>query len=86
MEASWTCAGIAYVGLLNCVLASNNVPVQCPERVWIMQLEEELETGLKLSVRVDNVLHSGRSEFQTVELVESEPFGKARHVLNHSTC
>eukprot|EP00884_Botryococcus_braunii_P018476 jgi/Botrbrau1/5311/Bobra.0391s0023.1 len=41
--------------------------------VW---LEEELESGLKLSVKVLEVLHSGQSEFQTVELVESEPFGK----------
>lgn len=41
-----------------------------------MQLEEELESGLKLSVKVVDVLQSGKSEYQTVELVESEPFGK----------
>lgn len=47
------------------------------------QLEEELETGLKLSVKVNEVLQSGKSDYQTVELVESEPFGKVRRKSTH---
>ena len=39
------------------------------------QLEEELQDDLKWSISVTKVLHSGKSDFQSVELVESGPFG-----------
>lgn len=41
-----------------------------------MQLEEEIQEDLKWCVEVKKVLHSGKSEFQTMELIESGPFGK----------
>ncbi len=41
-----------------------------------MQLEEEIQEDLKWCVEVKEVLHSGASEFQTMELVSSGPFGK----------
>lgn len=42
------------------------------------QLEEELQDDLKWSIEVKKVLHSGKSDFQSVELVDSGPFGKVR--------
>lgn len=39
-------------------------------------LEEEIQDDLKWSIQVKQVLHSGKSEFQSVELVDSGPFGK----------
>jgi len=42
------------------------------------QLEEEIQDDLKWSIRVNAVLHSGKSDFQSVELVDSGPFGKVR--------
>lgn len=41
-----------------------------------LQLEEDIDDGLKWSISVTKVLHSGKSDFQSVELVESGPFGK----------
>lgn len=43
------------------------------KRLW---LEEEIQEDLKWCVEVKTVLHSGKSDFQTMELVESGPFGK----------
>ena len=41
-----------------------------------LQLEEEIQADLKWCMTVEKVLHSGRSDFQSVELIESGPFGK----------
>jgi len=59
-----------------------------------LQLEEEIQEDLKWCVEVKEVLHSGASEFQTMELVSSGPFGKvsidicrcntAKHWQNHA--
>ncbi|KAH9531052.1 hypothetical protein CY35_19G015700 [Sphagnum magellanicum] len=38
--------------------------------------EEELEPDLRWVFGVSKILHTGESEFQTIELVESGPFGK----------
>ncbi|DBA83855.1 hypothetical protein WJX77_008056 [Trebouxia sp. C0004] len=43
------------------------------KRLW---LEEEIQEDLKWCIEVKEVLHSGASEFQTMELVSSGPFGK----------
>ena len=43
-----------------------------------LQLEEEIQEDLKWCVEVKHVLHSGKSDFQTMELIESGPFGKVR--------
>lgn len=43
------------------------------KRLW---LEEEIQEDLKWCVEVKHVLHSGKSDFQTMELIESGPFGK----------
>lgn len=43
-----------------------------------MQLEESLATHVKWSIGVKSILHAGRSEFQSYELVDSHPFGKVR--------
>ena len=40
------------------------------------QLEEEIQADLKWSILVKKKLYSGMSDFQSVELVESGPFGK----------
>ena len=40
---------------------------------WV---EEEIEPGLRVDYKLEKVLHSGRSEFQTVDLVDLEPFGR----------
>jgi len=40
---------------------------------WI---EEELETGLRVSYGLKSILNSGRSKFQTVDVVDIEPFGR----------
>lgn len=42
---------------------------------WL-QLEEEIQADLKWCMTVEKVLHSGKSDFQSVELIESGPFGK----------
>eukprot|EP01023_Acetabularia_acetabulum_P056427 TRINITY_DN6552_c0_g1_i1.p2 TRINITY_DN6552_c0_g1~~TRINITY_DN6552_c0_g1_i1.p2 ORF type:complete len:326 (-),score=52.12 TRINITY_DN6552_c0_g1_i1:126-1103(-) len=42
------------------------------KRLW---LEEEIQDDLKWNVLVSNILHQGESEFQSMELVESVPFG-----------
>jgi spermidine synthase len=42
-----------------------------------VQLEEEIQEDLKWSILVKEKLYSGKSDFQSVELVESGPFGKA---------
>ena len=42
----------------------------------VLQLEEEIQEDLKWCIEVKEVLHSGQSEFQTMELVRSGPFGK----------
>eukprot|EP00873_Tetraselmis_striata_P026404 jgi/Tetstr1/446668/TSEL_034189.t1 len=39
-------------------------------------LEEELEPDLKWMIQIDQIMHSGQSEFQKVELVRSLRFGK----------
>ena len=41
-----------------------------------MQLEEEIQDDLKWCMIVKAILHSGQSDFQAVELIESGPFGK----------
>ena len=51
-----------------------------------LQLEEEIQEDLKWCVEVKHVLHSGKSEFQTMELVESGPFGKVCMVRPTSSC
>jgi thermospermine synthase len=40
---------------------------------WI---EEELEPGLRVSYGLKSLLHSGQSKFQTVDVVDLEPFGR----------
>jgi hypothetical protein len=40
---------------------------------WI---EEELEPGLRVSYGLKELLHSGRSKFQTVDVADLEPFGR----------
>ena len=40
---------------------------------WI---EEELESGLRVSYGLKELLHSGRSKWQTVDVVDLEPFGR----------
>ncbi|KAK9815705.1 hypothetical protein WJX72_008341 [[Myrmecia] bisecta] len=42
-------------------------------RTW---LEEEIQEDLKWCMTVKKVLHSGNSDFQSMELIESGPFGK----------
>ena len=42
-----------------------------------LQLEEEIQEDLKWSILVKEKLFSGKSDFQSIELVESGPFGKA---------
>ena len=44
--------------------------------VHYLQLEEEIQEDLKWSILVKEKLYSGKSDFQTVELVDSGPFGK----------
>ncbi len=44
----------------------------------VAQLEEEIQEDLKWSILVKKKLYSGKSDFQTVELIESGPFAKAR--------
>ena len=46
------------------------------ERIADVQLEEEIQSDLKWCVEVKEVLHSGASSFQTMELVSSGPYGK----------
>lgn len=48
------------------------------------QLEEEIQPDCKWSLRVKNVLHSGKSDFQSVELVETDTYGKVRMAFQHS--
>jgi len=40
---------------------------------WI---EEELEDGLRVNYRLKKIFHTGESKFQTVDLVDLEPFGR----------
>ena len=40
------------------------------------QLEEEISEGLRWTYGVQRVMHSGVSEFQDVQLVQTAPFGK----------
>ena len=40
---------------------------------WV---EEEIETGLRVGYRLKKILDSSQSEFQTVDLVDLEPFGR----------
>lgn len=42
-------------------------------RLWC---EEDIEEGLRWSYAVKEVLHTGKSEFQTVELFDTLPWGK----------
>lgn len=41
---------------------------------WI---EEEIEEGLRFSYTLNKVLNSSQSKFQTVDVVDTKPFGKA---------
>jgi len=41
--------------------------------LWV---EEEIEAGLRVGYKMDKLIHSGRSKFQTVQLVDLEPFGR----------
>lgn len=47
------------------------------------QLEEEIQEDLKWSILVKKKLFSGKSDFQTVELIESGPFAKVRFITRH---
>ena len=47
--------------------------------LWWQQLEEEIQADLKWSILVKKKLYSGMSDFQSVELVDSGPFGKVSH-------
>jgi len=40
-------------------------------------LEEETEPGLRIMYKIDKVLGSTTSKFQTVDLVDLEPFGRS---------
>ncbi|KAG8458031.1 hypothetical protein KFE25_007238 [Diacronema lutheri] len=40
------------------------------------QIEEELEVGFRAVYRIDKILHSGSSPFQTVDIVDLAPFGR----------
>merc|ERR1719387_1235228 len=40
---------------------------------WI---EEEIETGLRVHYQLNEILHTGKSKFQTVDVVDLEPFGR----------
>lgn len=51
-----------------------------------MQLDEEIQEDLKWSILVKKKLYSGKSDFQSVELVESGPFGKVRLIFILSLC
>lgn len=51
--------------------------------VLVVQLEEEIQEDLKWCVEVKHVLHSGKSDFQTMELIQSGPFGKVCLQLLH---
>ena len=44
----------------------------------VLQLEEEIQEDLKWSILVKEKLYSGKSDFQSVEIVESGPFGKVQ--------
>ncbi len=46
-----------------------------------LQLEEDLGDDLKWSMRVNQVLYSGKSEYQEVDLIDVGPFGKVRALL-----
>ncbi|CAI5534204.1 unnamed protein product [Closterium sp. Naga37s-1] len=48
-------------------------------RMWF---EEEIEENLRWVFGVTNILHTGVSEFQDIELLESGPFGKQVLVLD----
>lgn len=39
-------------------------------------MEEELEPGLRCQYRLDKIIHSGQSKFQSVDLVDIHPFGR----------
>ena len=55
-----------------------SLPSLSPRPAPPQQLEEEIQDDLKWSIRVNAVLHSGKSDFQSVELVDSGPFGKVK--------
>lgn len=48
-----------------------------------MQLEEDLGDDLKWSMRVNEVLYSGKSEYQEVDLIDVGPFGKVNTLALH---
>ena len=52
--------------MTNCVIGTSNTH----------QLEEELEPDLKWSMAVTEILHTGKSDFQDVALVNTSRFGK----------
>jgi len=39
-------------------------------------IEEELEPGFRALYKIEKVLHSGQSQFQTVDIVDLAPFGR----------
>ena len=49
-------------------------------KAFTVQLKEDLQDDLSWSILVKEVLHSSKSKFQSVELIDSGPFGKARHL------
>lgn len=49
-------------------------------------MEEEIQEDLKWSILVKKKLFSGRSDFQTVELIESGPFAKVRLLVSPLQC
>jgi thermospermine synthase len=51
-----------------------------------LQLEEDLADDLKWSMRVNQVLYSGKSEYQEVDLIDVGPFGKVRQIQAFSCC
>ena len=61
------------------MLISNEIQEQCVDMSQprtSVQLEEELQSDLLWSILIKKVLHSGKSNFQSMELAESGPFGK----------
>ena len=57
--------------------SSNPTPPQNnPPHSNIKKLEEDLADDLKWSMMVRNVMFSGKSDFQEVDLIHTAPFGK----------
>lgn len=69
MHAPWRCTVVSY--------ASSSLTLCHP----LVQLEEDLADDLKWSMMVKNVMFSGKSNFQEVDLIHTGPFGKVWYCL-----